>query len=203
MPNPAPLKWGQTYHIYSRGNNGENLFFEERNYPYFLRLYGEHIHPIAETYAYCLLKNHFHVLVRLRGEEEVAGLAVQAAVRRRPSQSFSNLLNAYTRSVNQRYGRTGSLFERPFGRKLVTSDGYLSRLVIYIHRNPQKHRFVADFREWLYSSYHSLLAPAERPTRLPRQEVLAWFGGPAGFVELHQQGGDERWIASLGEEDFA
>ena len=199
MPNPAPLEWGQTYHIYSRGDNRDNLFFEERNYPYFLRLYGRHIHPMAETYAYCLLRNHLHLLVKIRDREEVARIAGQAAAHRSPSQSFSNLFNAYARSANRIYQRTGSLFERPFGRKLVSSDSYLSSLVIYIHRNPQKHRFVADFREWPYSSYHSLLT--SQPTRLQREEVLGWFDGTAGFVPLHEEGGAEERIASLVEEN--
>jgi REP element-mobilizing transposase RayT len=88
MPNPAPLEWGQTYHIYSRGNDRDNLFFEERNYPYFLRLYGRHIHPMAETYAYCLLRNHLHLLVKIRDREEVARIAGQAVAHRSPSQSF-------------------------------------------------------------------------------------------------------------------
>ena len=59
MTSPSPLEYGQYYHIYNRGNNGENLFFEERNYPYFLKLYAHHILPVADTYAYCLLRNHF------------------------------------------------------------------------------------------------------------------------------------------------
>ena len=200
MTNPAPLHWGQTYHIYSRGNDRGNLFFEERNYPYFLRLYGQHMHPIAETHAYCLLPNHLHLLVRIRDQEEVAAHHGQKTADRKPSQALSNLLNAYARSINHTYGRTGSLFQRPFGRKPVTSDGYLSWLVIYIHRNPQKHRLVADFREWPYSSYHSLLAA--QPTRLQREEVLAWFDGAAGFVAAHEQGGDEERIASMIDEDF-
>jgi putative transposase len=70
MTSPTPLEYGQYYHIYNRGNNGENLFFEERNYPYFLKLYAHHILPVANTYAYCLLRNHFHALVRIRTEEE-------------------------------------------------------------------------------------------------------------------------------------
>lgn len=65
-----PLRFGQTYHIYNRGNNRENLFVEPRNYPYFLNLYAKHILPIAETYAYCLLPNHFHFAIRTRTEEE-------------------------------------------------------------------------------------------------------------------------------------
>ena len=66
MPNPEPLLRGQYYHIYNRGNNGETIFRDARNYPYFLKLYAEYVEPVAETYAYCLLPNHFHFLVRIR-----------------------------------------------------------------------------------------------------------------------------------------
>ena len=59
-----PLRFGCYYHIYNRGNNRENLFIERRNYPYFLKLYAKHIQPVAETYAYCLLPNHFHFAIR-------------------------------------------------------------------------------------------------------------------------------------------
>jgi hypothetical protein len=66
MSKPTPLRYGEYYHIYNRGNNRENVFIEERNYPYFLKLYAKHVEPIADTYAYCLLRNHFHVLVRIK-----------------------------------------------------------------------------------------------------------------------------------------
>jgi putative transposase len=64
-----PLQYGQYYHIYNRGNNRENLFVEQRNYPYFLKQYTKHILPVAETFAYCLLPNHFHFAIRTRTEE--------------------------------------------------------------------------------------------------------------------------------------
>ncbi len=70
MTSPAPLQYGQYYHIYNRGNNRENIFIEERNYRYFLKLYAKYIEPIAHTYAYCLLRNHFHFLVRIKTVEE-------------------------------------------------------------------------------------------------------------------------------------
>ena len=66
MANPAPLQHGRYYHIYNRGVNRENLFVEERNYRYFLQLYARHVEPIAYTYAYCLLRNHFHFLVQIK-----------------------------------------------------------------------------------------------------------------------------------------
>ena len=70
MTSPSPLVPGVFYHIYNRGTNRENIFVEERNYGYFLQLYAKHIEPVAKTYAYSLLKNHFHVLARIREEFE-------------------------------------------------------------------------------------------------------------------------------------
>ena len=72
MKTLSPLQPGVFYHIYNRGNNGEDLFREERNYLYFLKLYEKYITPIADTYAYCLLKNHFHFFVRIKSEDEIA-----------------------------------------------------------------------------------------------------------------------------------
>ena len=170
-----PLRHGAYYHIYNRGNNRENLFVEARNYAYFLDLYVKHIEPIAETYAYCLMKNHFHLLVRIKESDDG----------RDPSRCFSNLFNAYARSFNRAYGRTGALFQRPFSRIEVTHDRYFTAVVSYIHRNPQKHGFVADFRDWPYTSYDALAS--SRPTRLHRDTVLAWFGDTAAFVAAHQR----------------
>ena len=70
MPNAPALEYGQYYHLFNRGNNGEDLFFEPRNYPYFLQLFARFVEPVADTYAYCLLRNHFHLLARTRTEQE-------------------------------------------------------------------------------------------------------------------------------------
>ena len=63
MSQPEPLAPGEYYHIYNRGNNRENLFRQERNYDYFMRLYAQYIAPVALTFAFSLLPNHFHLLV--------------------------------------------------------------------------------------------------------------------------------------------
>ena len=202
MSQPGPLEWGRYYHIYNRGNNRENLFVEERNYRYFLELYAHYIEPVAETYAYCLLRNHFHLLIRTRDldDQDLTGLGRPVRSVQTPSRAFSNLFNAYAKAINQAYDRTGSLFQRPFGRIEVTSDAQFTWLVVYIHRNPQKHLFVDDFRDWPYSSYHALLSA--QPTRLKREVVLGWFDGPAGLAALHRQGSDENSIAPLIADDF-
>ncbi len=71
MTSPPPLLYDTYYHIYNRGNNRENIFIQERNYTHFMNLYAKYIDPISETFAYCLLRNHFHVLVRIKAEEEI------------------------------------------------------------------------------------------------------------------------------------
>jgi putative transposase len=196
MANPIPLQYGQYYHIHNRGNNRECIFIEERNYRYFLKLYAKHIEPIADTFAYCLLPNHFHFLVYIK---DLTGLGDLPGLKK-PSQYFSNLFNAYTKAINKAYDRTGALFQRPFGRIVVTSDTYFAHLVTYIHRNPQKHGLVADFRTWPYSSYPAHLS--DKPTRLQRGDVLAWFDGAEGFRMAHRSQPDEQLLAPLVPEDF-
>src|SRR6185436_14590332 len=74
MPtNPDPLICGTFYHIYNRGNNHENVFIQERNYAYFMELWWKHTFQIAETFAYCLLKNHFHATVYIKNKEDLTG----------------------------------------------------------------------------------------------------------------------------------
>ena len=141
MSKPILLQYGKYYHIYNRGNNRENIFIEARNYSHFLKLYTKHIEPVADTCAYCLLRNHFHFLVRIKTVEELETLGVSETPRvLRPSQQFGNLFNAYTKTINKAHNRTGSLFQNPFGRAEVTSDAHLLWLVVYIHLNPQKTR---------------------------------------------------------------
>lgn len=60
------LERGNYYHIYNRGTNSVTLFDNKENYEYFLTLYSLHIDPIAETFAWCLMKNHFHFVVRIK-----------------------------------------------------------------------------------------------------------------------------------------
>jgi REP element-mobilizing transposase RayT len=201
MASYPSLRRGAYYHIYNRGNNRENVFREPRNYAYFLKLYAHYVEPVAETYAYCLLVNHFHFLVRIKDAAPAAS-AVSDRPRRdlSPSQAFSNLFNAYAKAVNRAWGRTGSLFEHPFGRVAVTSQAYLCHLVTYIHRNPQRHGLVDDFRNWPHSSYHALLGRGA--TRLQRDALVSWFGRPETMLHAHRHDAPEPLLAMLSPNDF-
>lgn len=183
MPTDIPtLTFGTFFHIYNRGNNGENIFIQERNYAYFMELWWKHTYQIFETWAYCLLRNHFHVVGYVKDETDLSGLNQKF---KEPSQYFSNFFNAYSRGVNIATQRTGALFERPFKRIPVTNEAYLMRLIVYIHQNPQKHKFETDFRDWNYSSYHEHIADA--PTRLQRDKMMELFGSRADFIRIHQE----------------
>ena len=202
MPPQIPLVGGNYYHIYNRGNNGETIFRTAENYRYFLRLFAHHIEPVATTFAFSLLPNHFHFLNYIRtDEEQQRWLQVQGGQGCQlseswqpcpPSRAFKNLFIAYSMAFSIRYERTGSLFQKPFKRRLVDSDRYFAALVRYIHRNSEKHGLIPDFREWPWSSYGAILT--EKPTRVLRADVLAWFGGRAPFVALHDTDPDERPI---------
>jgi len=191
MPSPSPLEYGVYYHVYNRGTNGENVFVEQRNYRFFLQRYAKYIEPVAFTYAYCLLKNHFHFLVKTKTpEEQRETLRVL-----KPSQQFANLFNSYAKAFNRMYGRTGSLFEHPFHRIEVTTEAYFTHLITYIHQNPQLHGFVDDFRDWPFSSYHAVLS--HKTTRVQRDATLEWFGGRVGLLDCHGVRMDVEPIASL------
>lgn len=198
MSQPEPLVPGEYYHIYNRGNNRENLFREERNYHYFMQLYARYITPIACTFAFCLLRNHFHLLVQILELEALPNIRAFDAIEDAQdyaSLQFANLFSTYTKSFNKAYGRSGNLFMRPFKRKRVDSDRYFQQLVVYIHRNPQTHGLVTDFKAWPYSSYGVLTS--DRPTPVRRNEVLTWFDGSQPFVAAHHVAANERLIGDL------
>lgn len=175
------------FHIYNRGVNGAKVFYEEKNYGYFLQQYAKYVHPYVETFAYCLLSNHFHFFIRVLPDEQLEKLISKKM--KKPtywhvSNALSSFLQSYTRAMNKMYERTGHLFESPFRRIAVTDETYFSRLISYIHHNPEKHGLIEDFRLYPYSSYQAHLS--DRPSRLKREEVLRWFGGREGYVNFHR-----------------
>ena len=175
---------GEYYHIYNHANEPESFFRQPRNYPYFMRLYARYMTQFAQLYAFCLMPNHFHFLLRIGDLEQLrAGEASLDAVQHAISLQFANWFSTYTKAFNHAYGRRGSLFMRPFRRNLISDEGYLLRLVVYIHHNPQKHGIVSDFRAWRFSSYGALAGSGK--TAVERDAVLTWFGGREAFVTAH------------------
>jgi len=65
------LETGKMYHLYNRGNNRENLFYKKENYHYFIRQFDKYLSSFVDVYAYCLLPNHFHFLIKIKEEDEI------------------------------------------------------------------------------------------------------------------------------------
>jgi len=186
---------GKYYHVFNRGNNRQNLFFEKRNYEHFLTLYQKYCNCVADTYAYCLMKNHFHLLICIREKEEITMISKthEQKIVPDPTIQFRNFFISYAKSINKAYDRTGALFETPFKKIEIQSDVYFARLTHYIHYNPKKHNFVSDFTRYYHSSYHVLLS--DEPTFLARNVVMQWFGGKKQFIEFHKNVAEEKEIS--------
>jgi REP element-mobilizing transposase RayT len=139
--------------------------------------------------------NHFHMMVRVRNEEEALNLVDSRTFPKFEtfgklvSRQFASLFSAYTQAFNKVYGRTGSLFQPNMKKKKVESDIYFSQLILYIHNNPVKHGFVKDPYDWPHCSIHKLagIQPSKSSKLLEgsKSSVIKWFGGYEGFIESH------------------
>ncbi len=183
------IEEGYFYHIYNRGNNSEKIFFSEENYAYFLKLLTKYIFPVADIYAYCLLNNHFHILVRIKEKNEIEINKLKFSTVEKPkevsaSRQFSHFLNAYSQAVNKKYARTGSLFEKRFERKRISDNHYLRQVILYINTNPLKHNLVEKPEDYKWSSYNSHISNAK--TKLKRKEVIELFDDVENFVLCHK-----------------
>jgi putative transposase len=192
------------YHIYNHANGNENLFKTDENYRYFLEKYLFYITPIADTFCYCLMPNHFHLLIKIKDEnsiiksthftaklskdlqgfENLEGLERQQVISKFISQQFSNLFNSYSKSFNKMFERKGSLFMPRFKFKCINDEIYYTTAIQYIHSNPVHHGFTTKLEDWKWSSYNSYLST--KKTQLAKDDVIGWFGNLEDFKKAHQ-----------------
>ena len=143
----ADLTAGQYYHIYNRAIGNERLFFKSDNYSYFLRKYYFYLGEHLTTYAYCLMPNHFHILVKINDDEthEVV------------SNQFRKLFLAYVTAINLQRKRKGGIFIKPFKRKLILDNQHLAVIVNYIHSNPVHHNLCSHPSMHAWNSYDQVV----------------------------------------------
>ena len=134
------LEQDHFYHVYNRGINGETLFKTDENMRYFLQLAAKHLMSEIYISAYCLMRNHFHLVIQVKEDGNKA------------TRAFSNLFNAYAKAYNKQQNRTGSLFEKHFKRKRLEDEQQLKNLIIYVHTNPAHHQINSNYISYPFSS---------------------------------------------------
>lgn len=167
---------GQLYHILNQGNNRQKIFFKQENYLFFSKKIRTYVLPYADVFAWCLMPNHFHLMV-LVGEVSVGvALSDTDAVRQRTiNDSIGIMLRSYTNAINKQQNRSGKLFREKTKAECIsctngvtpsfyTSEGitrvnfenlenqYPQQCFNYIHQNPVKAGLVTDATDWEFSS---------------------------------------------------
>lgn len=130
----------------------------------------QHLSDVVTVYAYSLMDNHFHLVIKTNNEQLV-------------TQKLSNFFNAYAKAFNKQENRTGSLFEKHFRRIRLEKEDYLKNVILYIHLNPKKHLNI-DFTSYKFSSYQTIIS--QRETKIARDEVINLFETVENFVNSHQ-----------------
>ncbi len=171
---------GYIYHIYNQGNNRKKIFFNKENYLYFLRKIKTYITPYADIMAWCLMPNHFHLMVYVRETDISLGVS-QRHTETKTTETKTRTLNAsigimlmsYTKAFNKQNNRTGKLFREQTKAECINcSNGITPSFVVwqgitqsniyereyphicfhYIHQNPVKAGLVKQITDWEYSS---------------------------------------------------
>ncbi|MEI2688414.1 MAG: transposase [Anaerolineae bacterium] len=169
-----PLISGEYYHVYNRGNNRQDIFFERANYIFFVRrlrkyLIGPTTFPWVTIVAYCLMPNHFHLLVQLH----------DALFSRR----MQHHAISYTKAINERYQRVGALYQGQFRAIHIDSNDYLLHLSRYIHLNPVAAHLVQRPEDWEYSSFREYVG-LRQGTLIDPGIVLGQFHDTADYSQF-------------------
>ena len=196
-----PITEGNFYHIYNRGAGKGNIFMDPQDFTEFIQKYYYYLYPSVQTFAWCLLSNHFHALVRIRTHNEQASLYKQTPKlfksdvfhgRSDPidkpftaSRQLSHLMNSYTRYFNKKYNNKGTLIEGPLKRKKVVDQTNFYHLVCYIHRNPMHHGISKTYIDYKYCSYLDFLT--DKKSFVEREYVVKGFGGTTNFIQAHEE----------------
>ncbi|HPF51322.1 MAG TPA: hypothetical protein PK335_07085 [Draconibacterium sp.] len=193
----TPILGGNYYHIFNRGINRQAIFFEEKNYAYFLHLMKQFVVPYVSVLAYCLIPNHFHLVIKVKEEILISegegipslpkdGILIKDEIEigKWVSRQYRRMFITYSMAINKQENRTGSLLDKNFKRLEITENEYLKYVIYYAHFNPKKHGLVEDFINYKYSSYSAMIS--EKETNLDRELVYEIFEGEEGFKQYHR-----------------
>lgn len=151
----------EVYHVYNRGNNKQPIFFNEKNYLFFLFKIRNEWKNYCDILCYCLMPNHFHFMI-VPNEDGCKNIVLGNKVTHMQNLSkvIGKTLSSYTKAINIQNNTTGNLFQKKTQAKCLTnasgqftSHEYLITCFHYIHQNPLIANLVKHLKDWAYSSY--------------------------------------------------
>ena len=129
------------YHVYNRGARKQKIFFETNNYHHLINLFVKyHLKYQVTIASYCLMSNHYHLVLKQSDSGSIGAF-------------LKTTFNAYTQSVNARFGLGGTLFQGQAKVKHIDTDSYCLEVIRYIHLNPVTAKLVSKPEEWEFSNY--------------------------------------------------
>ncbi len=199
----ATFEEGCSYHIYNRSINKENIFQKEEYGELFLRKCKKHLLSYFDFEAYCIMPNHFHLLVRVKPiSDEILekikweGTSKSMKFLRDETphndfliDQFKRFFQSFAVIYNRERSRNGSVFQNKFKRILIKDEFKWRYILAYIHHNPIHHGFREVYDDWKFSSYLSFVS--NTPTSIAREKVLSRFDDELEtakkiFVQYHK-----------------
>jgi putative transposase len=164
MARPLRIQFpGAVYHVTSRGNAQQEIFSDDSDRELLLEILGRSVSRYGVAcHAYCLMRNHYHLLV-----DTPAGNL---------SETMRHLNGVYTQSFNRRHRRVGHAFQGRYKAILVEREGHLLELARYVVLNPVRAGLCARAEEWPWSSYRATAGLVEAPPWLTTSWILSQLG---------------------------
>ena len=161
---------GDFYHIYNKAVANSQLFFEDKNYSFFISRIKTYLLNCADVLAYCLMPNHYHLLIKLN----TSGFPT----------AMGRMAMSYAKAINKVYQRTGHLFQGRYQARFINNHIHLDQVARYIHLNPYKAGLCRDPIEWEKSSYPEYIGVRKIDFIKPR--IILEYYGPGGSSDLDE-----------------